>query len=153
MVTAHGPTVSFHVRGQWITYLARSYLRALAGFWGWLLEVQEAQVGNHGGQGLTQRGGASHLGTRLCPLPPGRASLQSLSLPLFVTCCSLLHWAGDTQGVRKEQKKSREGRKGMTEGRSMGPREIFQPLVAQAVSELPSSQGKRERSWGKVEAV
>lgn len=132
-------------------YLLRSYLCVLVGSWSLLWEAQEAQVGSQGCGGWPRGWGLPPR--ELCP--PPSAWLPSTPLPLALLVIRLLPaaWggAGNERESEDHQKEcgGRAGQAGEGRGgsaRGPGPKGESSGLGNVAGPELPSSQGKKERS-------
>lgn len=106
----------------------------------WPCRILELAPGGTGGPGGQSRGpgtdpegvGPPTWGPTSVPFPPGRASLQSLFLLLFVTC-PLSVAPGCVRQLRGSQKRAeaeKGGERREEGGGSLGPREMFRALVA-----------------------
>lgn len=132
-------------------YLLRSYLCVLVGSWSLLWEAQEAQVGSQGCSGWPRGWGLPPR--ELCP--PPSAWLPSTPLPLALLVIRLLPAAwggGGNERESEDHQKECGGRAGQAgdgrggSARAPGPEGESSGLGDAAGPELPSSQGKKERS-------
>lgn len=114
----------------------------------WILELAPGGTGGPSGQSRVPRIGPEGWGLPPLSPPPSTASLRGLSLLLTCPPSTALEVSGNKRETESKSEQAGVEQRGDGAGKRRGrlSRELFQPWVTQTGSELPSSQGKRERS-------